>query len=161
MRAIRNYADTEREFKIAKERLKMLKRRKLELDTKYLSLKAVQITDMKVDGGREPKDKNIEYVSQLLKKDKTTGYTLEQEIDILQKEISQIQSVLDKMKHHLKSFKGLEYKLYCKAVIEGLNITKAVETLASEEYMSVSTIWEIHKKIKGYLIENEEELDLE
>lgn len=155
MRAIRNYADTEREFKIAKERLKMLKRRKLELDTKYLSLKAVQITDMKVDGGREPKDKNIEYVSQLLKKDKTTGYTLEQEIEILQKEISQIQSVLDKMKRHLKSFKGLEYKLYWKVVIEGLNITKAVETLANEEYMSVSTIWEIHKKIKDYLIEKE------
>lgn len=155
MKAIRNYADTEREFKIAKERLKMLKRRKLELDTKYLSLKAVQITDMKVDGSSKPRDKNIEYVSQLLKKDKTTGYTLEQEIDILQKEISQIQSVLDKMKHHLKSFKGLEYKLYCKVVIEGLNITKAVETLANEEYMSVSTIWEIHKKIKDYLIEKE------
>lgn len=155
MKAIRNYTDTEREFKIAKERLNMLKRRKLELDTKYISLKAVQITDMKVDGGSEPKDKNIEYVSQLLKRDKKTGLTIEEEIVMLQKEISQIQSTLDKMKYHLKHFKGLEYKLYCKVVVDGLNITKAVEKLAEEEYMSVSTIWEVHKKIKDYLIEKE------
>lgn len=79
----------------------------------------------------------------------------EKEINLIrEKEI--INSYIDKLNEHLKSMEnnlknltGIANKLYYQIVVNGLNVTKAVDIVARDEDKDVSTIWKnYYPKIK-------------
>ena len=56
----------------------------------------------------------------------------------LQKELlNQIEGILD-------NYQGIELKLFKEVVVNGLNVTKAIEKVALEESRDVSTIWKYY-----------------
>ena len=68
-------------------------------------------------------------------------------------EIIAIQNkILIQIKKDLFELKGIEYKLYSKIILEGLNISKAIEKVSLEEGKDISTLWKnYYPKIKDRL----------
>lgn len=60
--------------------------------------------------------------------------------------------IIIKIKKDLSELKGIEYNLYSKIIIEGLNVSKAIEKVSIEEEKDISTIWKnYYPKIKNRL----------
>lgn len=56
------------------------------------------------------------------------------------------------IKKNLSELKGIEYELYSEIVINGLNVSKAVEKVAEKNEKDVSTIWKnYYPKIKTFI----------
>lgn len=56
------------------------------------------------------------------------------------------------IKNNISNLKGIEYELYTEIVINGLNVSKAVEKVAEKNEKDVSTIWKnYYPKIKTFL----------
>lgn len=68
-------------------------------------------------------------------------------IEIQEKQLFQIEQDLSKMT-------GIQNRLYYEIVMNGLKITKAIEKIAEEEQMDISTIW------KNYYPEVKEKINL-
>lgn len=49
--------------------------------------------------------------------------------------------ILNQIEVNLKKLSGIESKLYAEIVINGTNITKAIEKIAVEESKDISTLW--------------------
>ena len=57
--------------------------------------------------------------------------------------------IIIQVKKDLSELNGIEYNLYSKIVVDGLNISKAIEKVSIEEDKDVSTIWKnYYPKIK-------------
>lgn len=57
--------------------------------------------------------------------------------------------IIIQIKKDLSELDGIEFNLYSKIVIEGLNISKAIEKVSLEEDKDISTIWKnYYPKIK-------------
>lgn len=60
--------------------------------------------------------------------------------------------IIIQIKKDLSELKGIEYNLYSKIVVEGLNVSKAIEKVSLEEEKDISTIWKnYYPKIKKRL----------
>ena len=71
-----------------------------------------------------------EYEQKLLNEKKMINATL-----CLQKKI------LNQIEVNLKKLSGIESKLFAEIVINGTNVTKAIEKIAVEESKDISTLW--------------------
>ena len=57
--------------------------------------------------------------------------------------------IITKMEEDLLDLSGVENKLYCEIVLKGINVTKAIDKIAYEEDLDVSTLWKnYYPKIK-------------
>lgn len=59
------------------------------------------------------------------------------------------QKVIKQMENDLQKLNGIENKLYYEIVINGNNVTKAIEKVASNEFIDISTLWKnYYPKVK-------------
>ena len=68
------------------------------------------------------------------------------EINILEKEMINAnlclqKKILNQIEVNLKKLSGIESKLFAEIVINGTNVTKAIEKIAVEESKDISTLW--------------------
>lgn len=68
-------------------------------------------------------------------------------------EITEIQKrIINQIKKDLSELKGIDYNLYSKIVVYGINISKAIDQVSVEEEKDVSTLWKnYYPKIKKRL----------
>lgn len=145
---IRTYTNTKCELEMAKTRLNILMDRKEKLYCKYFPITA-KAKEVVVDGGEKENDKMALYLHELYLVDIGTGMSLAGEIDEQQENVNKLQSYLNDMESTLSKTSGIEYSLYYEIVVNGLNISKAVERVARDYDKDTQTIWKHHyKKIK-------------
>lgn len=59
------------------------------------------------------------------------------------------QKVIKQMESDLQNLNGIENKLYYEIVINGNNVTKAIDKVASNEFIDTSTLWKnYYPKVK-------------
>ncbi len=59
------------------------------------------------------------------------------------------QKVIKQMESDLQKLNGIENKLYYEIVINGTNVTKAIDKVASNEFVDTSTLWKnYYPKVK-------------
>lgn len=59
------------------------------------------------------------------------------------------QKVIKQMEDDLQKLSGIENKLYYEIVINGNNVTKAIDKVASNEFIDTSTLWKnYYPKVK-------------
>ncbi|MGN1268185.1 MAG: hypothetical protein ACI4U0_01575 [Candidatus Aphodocola sp.] len=77
----------------------------------------------------------------------------ESEIDLEKKRLIKLidneKKVIKQMENDLQQLSGVENKLYYEIVIKGNNVTKAIDKVASNEFIDTSTLWKnYYPKIK-------------
>lgn len=148
---IRNYTNTKCELEMAKTRLNLLMDRKEKLYCKYFPITS-KPKEVMVDGGNYNKDKMAEYMAELYDIDIGTGKSLAGEIQYQQETINKLEEYLNIMAESLSKMTGIEYQLFYEIVYKGINITKAVENIATANAVEPQTIWKnYYKKIKKYV----------
>lgn len=59
------------------------------------------------------------------------------------------QKVIEQMECDLQKLNGIENKLYYEIIINGNNVTKAIDKVASNEFIDTSTLWKnYYPKVK-------------
>lgn len=157
MYAIRNYTNTKCELEMAKTRLNLLMDRKEKLYCKYFPI-TPKLKEVMVDGEIRNNDKMADYVHELHEVDIGTGKSLAEEIAYEQANVNKLQGYLNDMSDSLSKMTGIEYQLFYEIVFKGVNITKAVDNIASSNDIEPRTIWRNHyrnikkdiKKIKNF-----------
>ena len=151
MYAIRNYTNTKCELEMAKTRLNLLMDRKEKLYCKYFPITS-KPKEIMVDGGEYNNDKMADYVHELHEVDLGTGKSLADEIIEEKQNITNLENCLNNMADILNKMTGIEYLLFYEIVYKGVNITKAVDNIASDNGIEPVTIWKnYYKKIKKYI----------
>lgn len=151
MYAIRNYTNTKCELEMAKTRLNLLMDRKEKLYCKYFPI-TPKLKEVVVDGGTRNNDKMADYLHELHDIDLGTGKSLAEEIAYEQANVNKLQGYLNDMSDSLSKMTGIEYQLFYEIVFKGVNITKAVDNIASSNNIEPVTIWKnYYKKIKKYV----------
>lgn len=57
--------------------------------------------------------------------------------------------IITKMEENLLNLSGVENKLYCEIVLKGTNVTKAIDKIAYDENLDISTLWKnYYPKVK-------------
>lgn len=148
MFTIHSYTDTKCELEMAKTRLSLLMDRKEKLYCKYFPL-TPKLKEVMVDGGEHTNNKMADYLHELHEIDIGTGKSLADEITYQQQNVDNLQGYLNNMTESLTKITGLEYKLYYEIVVNGMNISKAVDKIAESNEIDTRTIWrKYYKKIK-------------
>lgn len=148
MYTIQTYTNTKCELEMAKNRLNILTDRKEKLYCKYFPITS-KLKEFMVDGGEKNNDKMADYLHELYLVDVGTGMSLAGEIEEQQKNIKELENYLNIMDTALSKMTGIEYSLYYEIVVNGFNITKAVDKVAETYDKDSQTIWKNHyKKIK-------------
>lgn len=151
MLTIQTYTNTKCELEMAKTRLNLLMDRKEKLYCKYFPITA-KTKEIMVDGGLHNNDKTADYVHELHEVDIGTGKSLAEEIIYQQKNIGKLQKYINDMERTLSKLTGIEYALYYEIVVNGTQISKAVEIVAFTYDKDTQTIWKNHyRKIKKYV----------
>ncbi len=148
MFTIHSYTDTKCELEMAKTRLSLLMDRKEKLYCKYFPL-TPKLKEVMVDGGERNNDKMADYLHELHEIDIGTGKSLADEITYQQENVNKLQGYLNDMTDSLAKMTGLEYKLYYEIVVNGVNVSKAVDKIADMSGKDTGTIWKnYYNKIK-------------
>ena len=148
MFAIQTYTNTKCELEMAKKRLNLLIDRQTKLYSDYFPI-TPKLKEISVDGGERNNDKMADYLHELHCVDIGTGKSLAEEISYHQEKIKTLEATLDTMTTTLAGMEGIEYSLYYEIVVNGSNVTRAVELVAERYDKDVQTIWKYHyKKIK-------------
>ncbi len=142
MIAIKNYTDTKYELHVAQSRLTYLIDKKETIYCRYNSVTST-IKEVNVQSGHNH-DKMSDYVNEMNKIDPITGMSLEQEIQLQQKEVNTLKTYLTNMETNLKEMQGIEYKLYYEIVVNGRSVSRAVEKVAMLHSKDTSTIWKYY-----------------
>lgn len=151
MKAIINYNNTLCELNSAKTRLILLMDRKEALYCKYFPMNKPMNSEH-VDGGHTIKDPMTLYVEELNRINEETGKSLDQEITEQRNEVHKLEYYIRLMDNTIKELRGMEAELYRYIVIDGVNISKAVEKVSEKNNKSLSTVWTIyHEYIKENL----------
>lgn len=169
MVAIRNYNDTKIELEISKKRLNQLIDRKEVLYSKYFKITSTSpSTKIKkinnkyqevlndensaIKGSFKQEDPFLKYMIELEKINDETGKSLNEELTEQLNEVQKLEYYLKSMDYDMLKLKGIEYQLYCEIVINGTNISKAVEKIAEKIGKEPRTIWKYYyPKIKKSL----------
>ena len=148
MYIIRTYTNTKCELEMAKTRLNLLMDRKEKLYCKYFPITS-RAKEVIVDGGEHENDKMALYLHDLYTVDVGTGKSLAGEIDEEQENINNLQNYINIMESSLAKMSGIEYDLYYEIVVNGTQISKAVDKVAEKYDKDSQTLWKNHyKKIK-------------
>lgn len=140
MYAIRNYTNTKCELEMAKTRLNLLMDRKEKLYCKYFPITA-KGKEIMVEGGDHNNDKMADYVHELHEVDIGTGKSLAEEIIYEQTNLNKLQGYLNDMTESLSKMTGIEYELFYEIIFKGVNITKAVDNIASNNDIEPRSVW--------------------
>ncbi len=119
---LKTYNNCKCELEVAKHRLSYLIDRKNEL------FKQIG-TDIDI------------YNELLMRVDVHNGMSLEGEIEQQYKIIQNLKRCIKAIEYEMRNLKGIEYALYCEIVLDGTPITRAVEKIALENYIDISTVW--------------------
>ncbi len=148
MVTIRNFTNTKCELEIAKARLNLLIDRKNELYCKYFPLTS-KVNEVVVDSVTSINDKMSDYLHELHEIDLGTSKSLADEITYQQKQIKNLQECLTEMEDGLHNMSGIEYQLFYEIVVNGTNISKAVDIVSQLNNKDNRTIWKYYyPKIK-------------
>lgn len=146
---LRYYTDTLNEYNLAKLRLKYLLAKKEELYVRYLGVKSPHIGEEASHGNTFNRDKIIAYLSKL-QEARENGLSLNDEIDIISKEIDILESIIESMTKSISSLEGIEGKLYYEIVVNNRKPTDAVKFISESEHISEPVIWhKYYSKIKN------------
>lgn len=81
-----------------------------------------------------------------------TGMSLDEELEMLARQIAELNTVLKRIRAALRKMEGLEFQLYVAIVIDGKTVTEAVQEVAEQNYISEQAVWRYHlPKIKEEL----------
>ena len=152
MDAIRNYNDTQCDLIIAENRLNLLKSKKEKIYTKYFPL--VSKNSETRNSQRSNNDKIGEYLAELDKPNPITGISLSDELEEVKNEVNELKYYIKLMDNAFEQLEGteIEIDLYTRIVKNRVNISQAVEEVASDNGKDISTIWRIYRKnVKKYI----------
>ena len=137
MNTIKTLNNSKLELEVAKQRLEVLLTRKSMLYKTFECNTAVGMRDFNNACDM------IDYNSGIsLNDDITMQYTL----------IDKLGKIVNLMEATINQLKGVEYELYTLIVVNGVNISKAVEKVAEHNYMEPSNIWKVYyPRIKHYI----------
>lgn len=136
----RSYCNSIIELKVAQERLQYLQNKKEELFTLYIMPKAMQVDNV----GGQNKPKNTDNVMRYVVAVNTpneNGLSINEEIELLQKQVNHLTALLETMTKSLISLKGIECQLFVEIMINGSKPSEAVNKIAEQSYMSVANVW--------------------
>lgn len=137
---IRNYTNTLLELRSCETRYRHLQEKREVYYVKYLGVRSPSY-----DGVGGQKNWTVDGMSIFLElvttKNPKTGLSLDEEMEKLSKEISELTTVLKEMGQYLKNMKGIEYQLYYRIVVDGKSTSEAVRTIAENNYMSERNVW--------------------
>lgn len=80
--------------------------------------------------------------------------TIISEKSVLEKLLKKQEETIKLIENDLKELNGIENKLFKEIVINGINVSKAIEKIAEEEEKDVSTLW------KNYYPKVKEKIDI-
>lgn len=144
-RSIKPYEATVAELKSYKKRLQTLLDRKEELLQMALPA-SPSLEENKGTGDGHSKQER--YVYAITEINDATGFSLEDEIDYTQKQITRLEQDLEVIKIIFNKPADVETDLEIETIVKGTNITKAVSKVAERNYMSESTVWRKWRKRK-------------
>ena len=88
----------------------------------------------------------------ILEYEQTLSKEKEQLIDLAELQ----EKIIQKMEKDLICLSGIENKLYCEIVLNGTNVTKAIDKIAFDEELDISTLWKnYYPKVKQKIKELE------
>lgn len=145
---MKEYGDNIAQLEIEKRRLIDLKDEAQEILQKYFpgskSIDLEKDINAYLPGGNMRKTPVDDYIIELQERG------LYQKIEKSMKRIKQLEERIENMRKPLETIQGIEKKIY-KYMLEGLNVTKAVEKVAEEEEKSDRHIWRYYNKLKETL----------
>lgn len=148
MFAIQTYTNTKCELEMAKNRLNLLIDRQQKLYCDYFPITS-KPKEVSVSSSKTNNDKMADYLHELHCVDIGTGKSLAEEIESMRSKIVRLEATIEEMTTTLADMEGIEYSLYYEIVVNGSNVTRAVELVAERYAKDVQTIWKYHyKKIK-------------
>ena len=137
MNTIKTLNNSKLELEVAKQRLEILLNRKQDYYRRYGGNTAVSMCNFEMCCER------VDY---------NTGLTLNEEIVQQYNLVDKLSKIIFIMERTISQLKGIDYELYSEIVINGKNISKAVEKVAGHNYMDVGTIWKnYYPRIKYYI----------
>lgn len=151
MFTIQSYTDTKCELEMAKTRLNLLMDKKETLYCKYFPISPT-LKDVVIETNKPNDDKMANYLHELYEIDIGTGKSLAEEITYQQQNVDKLQEYLNNMNDTLSKMTGVEYQLFYEIICKGINVTKAVDNIASKNNIDTRSVWRNnYKKIKKYI----------
>lgn len=148
MLTIQTYTNTKCELEMAKTRLNLLMDRKEKLYCKYFPITS-KPKEISVMGGDHNNDKMADYLHELHTVDVGTGTSLAEEIINQQENVNVLQGYINTMESTLAKMSGIEYDLYYEIVVNGTQISRAIDKVAEKHGLDNQTIWKnYYRKIK-------------
>ena len=145
--AITNYANTQAELTVARDRLNLLLERKEQIYTKFFSLTA-KLSDVPSHTNKKS-DPMADYMYEISKPNPLTGISLEEEIEAARNDVGKLTYYIKKMRNTFKTLTGIENELFRLIVMDGYGKTKAVNKVAEKYQKEPQTIWKYYyPKIK-------------
>lgn len=152
MTAIKTYNDILYELRTVQARFSYLKEKREELYTRYISPNTMTV-DL-VGGQNMPKNNDLvfEYIKAVTTPDEKTGLSIDEELEVLTREMNSLSKTLLEMTTSLMNLKGVEYALYVEIVVNCQKVSEAVAKVAEANGMSERNVWKnYYPKIKEYL----------
>jgi len=151
MAILRNYTNTLLDLRSCEQRYSYLREKREIYYVKYLGVKSPNYEGLGVQKNWGVDGMSI-FLDLVTRKNGRTGMSLDDEIEKLTEEMAHLSKLLSEMGKNLRVMKGIEYQLYSRVVIDGLNISKAVSKVAEDNFMSEQNIWATYyPKIKDEL----------
>lgn len=150
MLAIRTYQEAKAEYEIVKNRYEYLENRRLALYQRLLGLHSPSLENegAKGNGNSELGEKVSQYIFEYEVKKGSNGKTLKEEQEAIYLEMVALEALLARFEEILSHLSGLDYQLFYKIGVEGLNPNKAVKEVAETNGYSERHIWRIYNFIK-------------
>ena len=148
---IRNYTNTLLELRTCEERYRLLQERREVYYVKYLGVRSPNLE--KIGSGKNWSIDGMSVFLDLISRvNPQTGMSLDEELEMLARQIAELNTVLKRIRAALRKMEGFEFQLYVAIVIDGLTVTEAVQEVAEKNYLSEQTLWRYHlPKIKEEL----------
>lgn len=140
MAILRNYTNTLLDLRSCEQRYLYLREKREVYYVRYLGAKSPNFEGLGVQKNWGVDGMSV-FLDLVTKKNGRTGLSLDDEIEKLLTEMATLSKVLADMGKNLRRMKGIEYQLYSAVVIDNLNISRAVQKVAEDNFMSEQNIW--------------------
>lgn len=141
MKALKNYTTTFLEYKVAKARLDYLQQKREGLQARYCGPQAISYESTGAKIQPNMADKVMQFIIACTTPDEKTGLSLDEEIEIVCKDLLGLQETLSIMARAITRLTDIEAQLYRKIVLEGKKVSKAIRETAEENYMSEQNVY--------------------
>ena len=140
---IRNYTNTLLELRTCEERYRLLQERREVYYVKYLGVRSPNLE--KIGSGKNWSIDGMSVFLDLVGRiNPQTGMSLDEELEMLARQIAELNTVLKRIRAALRKMEGLEFQLYVAIVIDGKTVTEAVQEIAEKNYISEQAVWRYH-----------------